>query len=147
MPWFSRTAPRVVPRIDHAVFRLTGGRYLLSSGMLPVVMLTTIGARSRRARTVPLAAAPLDGDLIVVGSNFGRRHHPAWSTNLLAHPDATVVLRGERFLVTADRLSDEEKADVWPRLLDMWPLFDRYAETSGRNLRVFRLRRAPRTVI
>jgi deazaflavin-dependent oxidoreductase (nitroreductase family) len=146
-PTFVRFAPRIVPRVDHAAYRLTGGRYMLSSGMLPVIMLTTIGAKTRRARTVPLAAAPLDGELHIVASNFGQLRHPAWSANLLANPDALVGYRGERFLVRAERLADEEKAEVWHHLLEVWPLFDRYVETSGRNLRVFRLRRRPRSVI
>ena len=84
---------------------------------------------------------PLDGALYVVGSNFGRPHHPAGSWNLLAVPAAQVSFRGERFAATAELLSPEAKAATWPRLIERWPLFDQYVERSGRDLRVFRLRR------
>lgn len=147
MPWFSRLGPRVAPRVDRLASRLTGGRWTVTDSVLPAVVLTTIGARSGLPRTVPLAALDLDGDWVVVGSNFGQARHPAWSTNLLSHPDALVQLRGERHLVRAELLDDDGRREVWPMLLDMWPLFDRYAEASGRDLRVFRLRRVRRSVI
>jgi deazaflavin-dependent oxidoreductase (nitroreductase family) len=79
--------------------------------------------------------------IYLVGSNFGREKHPAWSGNLLKTSRATVSLDGATFPVDAQLLSDEEKAEIWPRLLEMWPTYDRYVERSNRNLRVFRLTR------
>jgi len=144
---FRRYGPRVAPALDGAAHRLSGGRWTISDAVLPVVVLTTTGARSGAPRTVPLAAL-LDGqDFVVVGSNFGRERHPAWSTNLLANPDARVSFRGEEVAVRAELLDEGERARLWPDLLAQWPLFDRYAETSGRDLRVFRLRRSRPPVI
>jgi deazaflavin-dependent oxidoreductase (nitroreductase family) len=77
----------------------------------------------------------------VVGSNFGRPQHPAWSWNLLENPRAEVSFGSEDFPVEAHLLSADEKAAVWPVLIDEWPLFDLYVERSGRDLRVFRLER------
>lgn len=117
---------------------------MASTGMLPMIMLTATGVKSGQPRTTPLAAVMLDGEFVVVASNFGQADHPAWSANLIAHPDARVAHRGEEFGVTANLLTDDEKARVWPRLVEMWPLFDDYAVRSGRNLRVFRLTRVGR---
>jgi hypothetical protein len=58
-------------------------------------------------------------------------------------PPAHMSFDGEESDVVAHLLSDEEKAEVWPKLLAMWPTYDRYVERSGRNLRVFRLERVP----
>lgn len=138
---FAKVGPKVAPHVDRAVYRLTGGRVIVSSGMLPVLMLTTTGAKSGLPRTAPLATIPLDGDFYVVGSNFGQEKHPAWSGNLIAHPEATVGFDGEEFPVRAELLDAEGKADIWPRLVAVWPLFDQYASRSGRDLRVFRLSR------
>jgi deazaflavin-dependent oxidoreductase (nitroreductase family) len=138
---FAAVAPKVVPPLDRFVHRLTGGRVLLNEALLPGLMLTATGHKSGEPRTVPLATMP-DGDaLVVVGSNFGRPHHPAWSTNLIHHPEATVNYRRETFPVVAHQLSEEEKADMWPKLTAMWPVYDRYVERSQRDLRVFRLER------
>lgn len=139
-PLFAKVAPAVVPRLDRALHRVTGGRLLLGQYLIPGLVLTTTGHRSGRPRQAPLLCLPEpDGSFIVVGSNFGRENHPAWSTNLLANPDAEVAYRGRRIPVTARLLEDPERAEVWPRLLRVWPVFDTYVERSGRELRVFRL--------
>jgi deazaflavin-dependent oxidoreductase (nitroreductase family) len=140
---FARVAPRVVPPLDKFVHRVTGGRVLLGRVLVPTLMLTTTGAKSGEPRLVPLACVP-DGDVIyVTGSNFGREHHPAWTANLMKTPRAHMSFDGEESDVVAHLLSDDEKAAVWPKLLAMWPTYDRYVERSGRNLRVFRLERVP----
>jgi deazaflavin-dependent oxidoreductase (nitroreductase family) len=103
-------------------------------------VLETTGAKSGQRRTTPLACLPEDdGSFLVVGSNFGRESHPAWTANLRANPSATVTFRGRTVPVTASPLDAGEKAEVWPRLTAVWPNYDRYTEVSGRDLRVFRL--------
>ncbi len=140
--WFARVAPVVVPRVDRLTHRLTGGRFMLTDrGLVPMLVLTATGAKSGQPREVPLACMP-DGDgLYVIGSNFGRADHPAWTANLLAHPDATVSFEGETFPVTARLLDADEKEQLWPRILEVWPSYQVYTERSGRDLRVFRLER------
>ena len=138
---FARIAPPIITPLDKLVHRLSGGRLLLSKGLVPVLVLTTTGARSGEPRSVPLACVP-DGEVIyLVGSNFGREKHPAWTGNLIKTPQAIVTYEKETFPVTATLLDADEKAEVWPRLLEMWPTYDRYVERSGRDLRVFRLTR------
>jgi len=139
-PWFRRVAPTVVPPLDRVLSRVTGGRVVLSGSLVPSLVLETTGARSGQTRTTPLATLPDDdGSFYVVGSNFGRDRHPAWTANLLSTPDAVVVHRGRRIPVRAALLDEDEKAAVWPRLTAVWPAYDRYVEASGRDLRVFRL--------
>lgn len=137
---FAKVAPHVIPHVDRFLHKVTGGRVLMSAGMLPSLVLITVGAKSGEERRVPLATLPRDdGSFLVVGSNFGREKHPAWTANLIKTPEATISYRGKDIPVTAHQLTDEEKAEQWPLLTTMWPTFDRYVERSGRNLRVFRL--------
>ncbi len=139
-PGFRKVAPRVVPAADKILHRLTGGRVILSRLMVPSLMLTTTGAKSGLARETPLACVPdPDGGWWVVGSNFGQEKHPAWTGNLIAHPDATVSYDGDSTTVRADLLDDDAKARVWPRLTAVWPAYDDYVASSGRNIRVFHL--------
>jgi len=144
---FAKVGPTIVPPIDRMLNRAFGGRGLMSSMMLPCAVVTTTGRKSGLPRESPLATVPLDGSLHVVGSNFGRPNHPAWTWNLLAEPAASVSFRGEQFEVLAHLLDEDEKAETWPRLVERWPLFDQYVERSGRNLRVFRLTRVDGTSI
>ena len=137
---FRAVGPKVVPPVDRLLSRLSGGRVVLSGTLVPSLVLETTGARSGQRRTTPLACLPEDdGSFLVVGSNFGRERHPAWTANLQANPEATVTHRGRTIPVRAQLLDPEQKAAVWPRLTALWPNYDRYTEVSGRDLRVFRL--------
>jgi deazaflavin-dependent oxidoreductase (nitroreductase family) len=139
--WFGRVAPQVVPPVDRALHRLSGGRFLLSQRLVPTLVLTTTGRRSGEARESPLAClAEPGGTFVVVGSNFGQAQHPAWTANLIAEPRATVTWERRRIDVRAELLDDAAKAAIWPELVRIWPTYDTYVERSGRNLRVFRLR-------
>lgn len=139
-PWFARIGPKVVPPLDRVLNRLSGGRVLLPAIVLPSMVLTTTGRRSGLPRETPLICLPEpDGSFVVVGSNFGREHHPAWTANLLDEPQAEVRYQGGRIPVTARLLEDAERAEVWPRLVRIWSVYDTYVERADRRLRVFRL--------
>jgi deazaflavin-dependent oxidoreductase (nitroreductase family) len=134
-------APHVVPAMDRAVHRLTRGKVLLSAQMLPGVILTATGARSGRPRRTPLACMPEDGgrSWILIGSNFGRTDHPAWTHNLLAHPDAEISFKGEDIPVRALLLQGEERAAVWKTALGFWPPYATYQARVEREIRLFRI--------
>ena len=140
---FAKVALHVVPALDRAVHRLTRGKVLLSAQMLPGVILTSTGARSGLPRRTPLACMPAEGgrDWILVGSNFGRTDHPAWTHNLLAHPDAEVSWKGTDIPVRARLLEGAERAAVWKQLLVFWPPYATYQKRVERELRVFRITR------
>ena len=139
-PWFATVGPKIIPPLDRRLHRLTGGRFLLSQVLVPSLLLTTTGAISGRPRQAPLACLPEEeGTWLVVGSNFGREKHPAWTGNLMKHPAADVTFHGRTVPVTARLLDDAERQEVWPRLRKVWPVYDRYVERTDRKLRIFRL--------
>ncbi|MEU7226430.1 nitroreductase family deazaflavin-dependent oxidoreductase [Streptomyces chrestomyceticus] len=135
-------APRLLPVLDLAVHRLTRGRWLPSRLVLPAGLLTTTGHRTGRCHTVPLCAyAFVDGSWLVAATNFGRDHHPAWSTNLLHHPHAVLTWRGRQHQVTALHLSPHQVSAFRPQILTVLPFYDDYATRAGhRAIRVFHLR-------
>ncbi|MCF6524569.1 nitroreductase/quinone reductase family protein [Streptomyces sp. JJ36] len=137
---FTRLAPHLLPRCDLAVHRLTRGRWVPSSLFVPTVVLTTTGHRTGLPRSTPLCAHPgPDGSWIVVGSNFGLPRHPAWSTNLLHHPQARLTAGGRTRPVTAHLLSEEERNRHRHRIRAAVPVYDTYAARAQRDIRVFRL--------
>ena len=141
---FAKVAPHVVPALDRGVHRLTRGRVLLSSRMLPGVVLTSTGARSGLPRRTPLACMPEQGgeSWILVGSNFGRTGHPAWTRNLLDRPEASVNWQGRDIPVTALLLSGAERAAVWRAVLAFWPPYAAYQARVEREIRLFRITRS-----
>lgn len=140
-PLFAKVGPKVVPKMDRFLHKVSGGRVIMSAGMVPSLMLSVRGAKSGQLRQTPLATVPLDDSWYIVGSNFGRETHPVWTVNLQANPDASISFKGKNYDVMATLLSEEDKQAVWPQLTAIWPNYDVYVERSQRDLRVFRLDR------
>ncbi|MET8854723.1 nitroreductase family deazaflavin-dependent oxidoreductase [Streptomyces sp. NPDC004579] len=149
---FAKAAPHLIPALDRAVHRLTRGKVLLSAQMLPGVVLTARGAKSGLERRTPLACMPEAGasgsgsvggaggtGWILVGSNFGRTDHPAWTANLLARPDAIINWKGEDIPVTARLLTGAERDAVWRTVLAFWPPYATYQARVDREIRLFRI--------
>ncbi|THA46906.1 nitroreductase family deazaflavin-dependent oxidoreductase [Streptomyces sp. A1136] len=140
---FAKIAPHVIPAMDKAVHKLTRGKVILSAQMLPGVILTAKGAKTGEPRTTPLACMPLEegASWLLIGSNFGRPGHPAWTANLLKHPDAHVSWRGRDIAVRARLLQGEERAQAWRQALAFWPPYATYQARIEREIRLFRLDR------
>ncbi|GAB3804928.1 nitroreductase/quinone reductase family protein [Humibacter antri] len=144
--WFSRTGffravgPAVMPPLERGMAFITHGRLQLSGLLVPSLVLRTTGAKSGLQRETTLMYCPEPGGrMLVTGSNFARDTHPAWTANLLAHPDATVVVHGRPIAVRAQLIADDEREDVWAYIQHQWPGYRGYERASGRVLRVFRL--------
>jgi deazaflavin-dependent oxidoreductase (nitroreductase family) len=134
---------RVAHRLDRIVYRATGGRSTAASWVsgLPVVMVTTTGARSGRRTTTPIVGFPDGGGIVVIGSNFGRAHHPAWVHNLRKNPRARVRVVGEE---PYDALAEEVEGAERERLIalgaELYPGFTQYVKRAApRRIRVLRL--------
>jgi deazaflavin-dependent oxidoreductase (nitroreductase family) len=132
---------RTLPAVDRTLSRLTGGKFTFGSTVAPTFVLVHTGRKSGKTYKTPLSYVKIGDGFALVGSNWGQEHHPAWSTNLLANPDAQVIVDGETLDVRAHHATPEEKAAVWPKFIAMWPAYDTYVERSGRNLRMFLLER------
>ncbi|MCL1872223.1 MAG: nitroreductase family deazaflavin-dependent oxidoreductase [Promicromonosporaceae bacterium] len=136
---FRRVGPRVMPPFERLMAALTGGRVTASGLLLPSLVLHTVGARSGEPRRTELMCVPDAGTWLVGGSNYGRAAHPAWTWNLLAHPDAEIDVRGRRVAIRATLLLDEERERAWATIERQWPGYRKYEVASGRAVRIFRL--------
>ena len=129
----------VAPRIDKVLIPRTNGR-LSSAGTNVVGLVATTGAKSGQPRPQPLTLIDDSGGLLAIGSNYGRPKHPAWSTNLLAHPECTVEFRGPPAKYRAELLTGDARAAAWATV-DFYAGYELYsARCAPREIRVFRLR-------
>lgn len=135
----SWTIRKLMPLDRKLLLRTRGRRTLLGPIGAPTLVLETIGRKSGQPRLSPLLFAR-DGDaVIVVGSNFGQQHHPAWTGNLLAHPEARVVAGGIEVPVVAELLSGAAAEAGWQKMVDLTPAYASYRTRTDRDIRVFRL--------
>jgi deazaflavin-dependent oxidoreductase (nitroreductase family) len=134
---------RLAHRLDRLVYRATGGRSTAASWVsgLPVVMLTTTGARSGRQITSPILGLPEGGGIVVVASNFGQAHHPGWYHNLKADPHARVASPGgPGQSVIAEEVTGEERDRLLALATEIYPGFPAYVERAApRRIALFRL--------
>jgi len=133
-------ARTVSSRLDPILYKVSGGRFTsVGPQVIPQLVLTTTGRKSGKERTVQLGYTEDRDDVLVVASNFGGTNHPAWSYNLDANPKAKIQLGPEKREVVASRLTDSEKAILWPKIADTIPQMKSYVKRTERNIKVYRL--------
>ena len=131
--WFGKT--------HAAIYKLSKGRFGSRMGGIDIVMIDTIGRKSGKTRTVPVACYPYEDSVVVVASNNGLPHDPVWWLNLKAHPEVQVQLGTERFTVMATALEGKERESLWPSIVRINPRQKRYAKMAGRDLPVVYLKK------
>ena len=124
---FRAVGPVLLPPVERLLARLTGGRVQLSGLLVPSLVLHTIGAKSGAPRdTYLMYTADGRGRAIVAGTTFAQERHPGWTYNLLAHPDASITVRGRRMPVRANLIGDDERDAAWARIEAQWPGYRGY---------------------
>jgi F420H(2)-dependent quinone reductase len=124
-------------KLNIPLYRLSGGRVGGHVGKAPVLLLTTTGRRSGRARTAPVVYLADGASFAVIGSNAGHNREPAWSLNLKAKPEAEVEVGRRKLPVRARIAAGEERADLWRRHNDQFSGFDEYKARTDRDIAVF----------
>jgi deazaflavin-dependent oxidoreductase (nitroreductase family) len=127
--------------IDRFVYRRSGGKKTFASWVagLPIVMLTTTGARSGKPRTVPLVGIPDGGAVVVIASSYARAHDPGWYHNLKENPRASIRWQGRDLDVTSHELEGEERRRFYARGIEIYPGWVQYEKRAPRRIPVLRL--------
>jgi deazaflavin-dependent oxidoreductase (nitroreductase family) len=125
-------------------FRLTNGRigstWRVGAGFrkpVPTLLLEHTGRKSGKTFTTPLLYLENGRDLVIVASQGGLPKNPQWYANLVAHPETQVHLRKERGRQVLARITDEsERTELWPRLVELYADFAKYASWADREIPV-----------
>lgn len=137
---FRALAPAVMPPIERFLRWVSHGRLQLSALLVPSLVLHSTGARSGIRRDTPLMYTPDGrGRAIVAGTSFARERDPAWTYNLLAHPEAEITVRGRRLHVRASPIGAGDRDEAWRRIESQWPGYRAYERDSGRIVPLFLL--------
>lgn len=128
------TIGNVVSPLQRRLLMLTKGRVSLM-GKRPVLLLTTTGRRSGRLRATPLFYVR-DGNAFVVCNVRPPTERPnPWPLNVRADPAVSVTIGGKTEHRTAREATPEEINRLWPRLVAVWPPYERfYAQTHERSI-------------
>jgi deazaflavin-dependent oxidoreductase (nitroreductase family) len=119
--------------------QITEGR-LAGANML---LMTSLGAKSGRSRTIPLGYSRDGERYVVVGSNSGKPAQPVWLANIAVHPVVTVEVGTETFQARATISRDDERERLWRIHVRAIPYFANYERMVERQLQVVSLERLP----
>jgi deazaflavin-dependent oxidoreductase (nitroreductase family) len=142
----SPVVPKVMKHVARAhvwVYRRTGGRvggrWRIGSALfrpVPTLLLEHRGRKSGRTFTTPLLYMPDGPDVVVVASQGGLPSDPQWYRNLQTHPDTRLQIRSEVRRVRARTATPEERAELWPRLVELYADFENYQRWTDREIPV-----------
>ncbi len=128
---------KLMSNLNTWIYRISGGKiwgtWLYGA---PVALVTAIGRKSGKPRTVPLLYLWEGENIVLVASKGGMSHHPLWYGNMVANPNVEIQIGAEKTKMTARDASDEEKAALWPKLVKMYPDYDDYQARTERNIPV-----------
>ena len=126
--------------MDRVLYRRSAGRITVAGIMagVPVIILTTTGARSGQPRTMPLLGIPMGDALAVLGTNYAQKPTPGWVYNLRADPTATVEYRGTSVEVVARLATTSETEEAFALGARVYPAINEYRDRiDGREVSVF----------
>ena len=129
-----RAATKYLGAVHRLLYRASGGRIGGRVWGLRVVLLTTTGRRTGKARTVALCSLPDGADVVVIASYGGLDQHPAWWLNLEARPQAELQTGRERRTVTARTAAADERARLWAELTARAPGYLDYERRTTREI-------------
>ncbi len=121
-------------KLHVATFRLTGGRIAGDIRGARVLLLHHRGRKSGAERVSPLLYLPDGERIVVIASKGGSHTHPAWYLNLREMKETEVELRGGRRRVSVRVADAEERAELWPRVVEIWSDYAAYQERTEREI-------------
>jgi deazaflavin-dependent oxidoreductase (nitroreductase family) len=107
----------------------------------PIVVITSVGAKSGNLRKNPVMRVERDGKYVAIGSKGGAPDNPAWVANLVAHPEVELQDGPEKHDYRARLLSGDERAEWWEYAIQVWPTYADYEKRTDREIPVFLLER------
>ncbi|MFD3440360.1 nitroreductase family deazaflavin-dependent oxidoreductase [Streptomyces sp. NPDC058685] len=125
------------------LFESSGGSKGTTLRGMPVIILTTRGAKSGKIRKSPLMRVEHEGEYAVVASLGGAPKHPVWYHNVVADPRVELQDGAVRQDMTAREVTGEEKAVWWARAVEAYPDYADYQKKTDREIPVFVLERVP----
>lgn len=133
---FGNRVIRGITDLHVAVIRSTHWKLGARMGSQELCVLTTTGRKSGAERRNPLARFPHGDGLVVIASAGGSDQDPAWYLNLVANPQVRVEVDGVVRPMTARTASDDEKAQIWPKVIARAKNFEGYQVKTSRNIPV-----------
>lgn len=118
-------------------FEGSGGTKANTLRGMPIILLTTVGARSGKLRKTPLMRVAHNGEYAAVASLGGAPQHPVWYYNIVKNPHVELQDGPVKRDYVAREVNGDEKALWWERAVEAYPPYADYQEKTEREIPVF----------
>jgi F420H(2)-dependent quinone reductase len=125
---------KILSAIHRSIYSASGGRVGNRIAGMPVLLLTTKGRKTGKRRTSPLTYFEEKGAIVLVASYGGRPHNPDWFENLVAAGEGEVTIGGDRRQMRARRATADERARLWPRIVQTYDGYAKYQAKTSREI-------------
>jgi len=134
---------RLFMSVNIFFIRISRGRLGGKLGTQTILLLHTVGRRSGKRHTTPIAYFFLDGFYFLVASNWGKPANAAWYYNLKDRPQAEIEVDGKRIAVEASEAGGAEYDRLWEYAVEHHPPYAHYKEMTARTIPIVVLRPVP----
>ncbi len=129
---------KMYTKINVWVYKLSCGKLLNTAmGAYPICIVTLKGKKSCKKIDIPLIHVPYEDKEILVGSLAGMDKNPGWVYSVRVNPEVTITAKRRKLEYHARQICDDEKRELWPHIISIYPPYDRYQARTDRNIPVF----------
>jgi F420H(2)-dependent quinone reductase len=125
---------KILMAVNIFLYRLTGGRL---GGILSgqsVLLLDTVGRKTGRRHTIPINYYRDGERYVIVASNWGKNHHPAWYFNLMSQPVTQIQVKNRKLRVRAQTALDQDYERLWQSVTSQNEFYIRYQKQTWRKI-------------
>ena len=129
IPWIKEHTELYLSDPEKA--RMWDSSHIGGPGVLPTLLLTTIGRKSGEKRSLPLIYGEVGDAYVIIASKGGMPNHPIWFLNLEANPECDLMVGPKAVRARARVAEGEERERIWRQMAELYPPYDDYQKNAG----------------
>jgi F420H(2)-dependent quinone reductase len=125
---------RILMAANVLSYRLSNGRLGSTMAGQTVLLLNTVGRKSGKSYTTPINYFRDGDNYLLVASNWGKDHHPAWFFNLMHQPSTVIQVKDQKLRIQARQVADEEYERLWQYVTGKNQYYVKYQKQTTRRI-------------
>jgi len=131
---FKKYMFKIVTKVHVFLYGLTSGKVGSTLMGMPILLLTVVGNKSGKTRTVPLSYMMDKKSYVVVASSGGSKNNPGWYWNLKKAKKAQIQIGGKKFRVIAKEATGKKRSQLWEKVTKLGKYYEKYQEMTPRTI-------------
>ena len=130
---------KIFSKLHLFILNKFNNKYLNNLLGMPVLILFTIGRKTKKERSAPLVYFDIDNSYVIVASNGGNPNDPNWFKNLISKKTVKIKIADDILECKYEILKNEYRKEVWDKIIKIYPKYVEYQNLSKRIIPLVRL--------